>query len=1191
MDKKAIKNFAIEARKKLINDIIYHASLLGITSERIIDPVKKAEGMEVYDIGGSNPYTIFDDTIELRKNLVQQIKEKGFDNVVEEVAYTWFNRIIAVRFMEVNNYLPTNVRVLSSEIKDKIEPDIVTEAPDIDLDFSEEEKENIYQLKDENQLDELFRLLFIKQCNNLNEILPELFEKTSDYTEILFSISFTDKDSIIRQLIDLVDEIDFFGQVEIIGWLYQYYNTELKNTTFKELKRGIKIRKERIPAATQLYTPDWIVRYMVENSLGRLWLEKQPETKIKENWKYFLEEPEQEQEVQLEIEKIRKASKNLKPSEIKIIDPAIGSGHIIIYAFEVLMDIYTSVGYTEKDAALSILKHNIYGLDIDNRAYQLALFAVLMKARAYDKNILEKSIRPQILPIQESGAIKIELIDFIANGDINIKNNLEHLIKIFADAKNLGSLIKVTNMDFNIIINRIKTVCNSEFQDFKSIKLKKDTIEKIVPIIKQAIILSQKYDVVITNPPYMGHRSMNKNLSAYLKSNYPNSKTDLFAAFIEKCQCMVSDNRYVAMITQQAFMFLSSYEKLRRKFLEKTIVNMIQLGARAFEEIGGEVVQTTSFILQNNNISYYKANYIDLVNLNSQKKKEMAFFNEDNLYVSIQEQFQKIPGSPIAYWISENASKISEESKKFEDYANTRAGMITGNNELFIRLWYEISISKMGIGLKTREEAINSQKKWFPYNKGGEFRKWYGNNEYVVNWENDGFFMRNLKDKSGKIPAHAFNLDYIFKENVTWNSLSSYKFAARYTDFGFLYDASGSFADVKNDLIKYTLAFLCSIVTFYFLSAMNPTLNFQKGNISNLPFVLSKEHKNRIDKLVSYNINISKRDWDNFETSWGFKVHPFIQYSNNTEEIDLCSAFLNWDEFTKNQFSLLKTNEEELNRIFIEIYNLHGDLNPEVDNKDVTIRRANLERDIKSLISYAVGCIFGRYSLDEEGLIFAGGPWDHSKYKKLIPDDDNIIPILDNEYFEDDIVGKFIEFIKLTFGEKNLEKNLDFIAEVLKKRGTTSREIIRNYFLTDFYKDHLKTYKKRPIYWLFDSGRNNGFKALIYMHRYEPDLVARVRIDYLHKTQKALETAIANNERILENSTNATEKAKAVKARDKLVKQLEETRQYDLALAHVANQKIEIDLDDGVKVNYAKFQGVQVSTESKITKINLLKKI
>ncbi|AUB59809.1 restriction endonuclease [Methanobacterium subterraneum] len=1189
MDKKAIKTFAIESRKKLIEEVKYQASLLGITAKGIAEPVEKAEGIEVYDIGASNPNTIYDEAIKQRKNLVKRINEKGFDNVVEEVAYTWFNRIIAIRFMEVNDYLPTRVRVLSSETEGKIEPDIVTEASHIDLDFTEEEIEQIYLLKNNNKLDELFRLLFIKQCNKLNEILPELFEKTTDYTELLLSISFTNEEGVVRQLIDNISEEDFNDQVEVIGWLYQYYNTELKDDTFKQLKKRVKISKERIPAVTQLFTPDWIVRYMVENSLGRLWLEYHPDSNLKDNWIYYLEEAEQEPEVQIELAKIREESKNLKPEDIKVIDPAMGSGHILIYAFDVLMQIYTSAGYSDKDAAESILKNNLYGLDIDDRAYQLAYFAVMMKGRSFNRKIFTKNVEPQICAIQESNKITDELINFVADGDLNIQKDLRYLVETFKDAKEYGSIIDVNQLNFNYILNRVNEIKTDYGADLKTMKLKESVINILLPILKQSEIFANNYDIVITNPPYMGKNGMDKNLIDYLKLNYPKTKSDLSTVFIEKTLNMCKNGGYMSMINIPVWMFLSSYEDLREIIIKfKTFINMLHFGRGIF----GSDFGTTSFIIKNQYINGYKATYRQLFEkksaVDSIKQKKSWFFEErDDKYIINQNNFLKIPGNPIAYRANENLLDAFVNGKELSTLADAKQGLATADNNRFLRFWYELDIFKCGFDFKDPISAKNSQMKWFPYNKGGDFRKWYGNQEYMVNWENDGFEIKNIYDKKGKLRSRPQNTQFYFLESLSWSKVTIGTIAFRYYSYGFLFDVAGCSIFLKQNKY-YLLGFLNSKVCEEILSFVSPTVNYEVGHISALPLIQSVEEEESIIKIVKENINIAKEDWDSFETSWNFNIHPLLTFDRHHIE----RAFNEWKSFKQDIFSKLKSNEININKSFIDIYNVNGDISPDVEDKYVTLNKADLLKDVKNFISYSVGCMLGRFSLDEQGIIYAGGQWDPLKYTIFVPDDDNIIPILDTEYFEDDIVGQFVEFVKVTFGEETLEENLDFIAQALKNKGTTSREVIRNYFLTDFYKDHVKTYKKHPIYWLFDSGRDNGFKALIYMHRYEPDLVARIRTDYLHKTQKALETTIAHNDRIIETSTSASEKSKAVKAKNKLVKQLEETKKYDEALAHIANQKIEIDLDDGVKVNYAKFQGVEVSKEGKkITKIDLLKKL
>ena len=1172
MDKTAIRTFAINSRKKLMEDVEYKMSLVGINKDSISEPISSADGIETFQIGGSTN-SIYDEDISKRDQLVREVKLKGFENVVEEVAYTWFNRIIAIRFMEINNFMPTKTRVLSSETPGKIEPDIITEAFDIDLDYTQEDKELIFKLKDENKLDELFRFLFIKQSNKLNEILPGLFEKTDDYLELLLNISFTNEEGVVRQLIDTIPEEDFGSQVEIIGWLYQFYNTELKDETFANLKKRIKISKERIPAATQLFTPDWIVKYMVENSVGRLWLEGHPNEELKSKWKYYVEEAEQEPEVEQQLIALRKESEILKPEDITIIDPCMGSGHILVYVFEVLMDIYVSEGYTEKDACESILKYNLYGLDIDKRAYQLAYFAVLMKARKYNRRILTKNISPLLCSIEETNSISEEFIDELISQDKSIESDLRYLISSFKDAKEYGSILNIKNIDFDKILGVIFNFeTNNNLNKFKF----QNEINLLKNIVNQAKLLSKKYDVVVTNPPYMGKNGMNSNLKDHIKSNYPLTKTDLFAVFLEKGLEMVKEHGFNCMVTMQSWMFLSSFEKFRKKLMETTTIsNLLHMDNMVMRiAFGTSATLFRKINLLNYNSTFYhvKLSYVENDIVNS------AFFNDKNRYLIKQNNFDKIPGSPIAYWVDDNLVECFNNTK-LESLGSVKQGLATADNNRFLRFWYEVDFNKIGFSSKTCDESEKTGKKWFPYNKGGSFRKWYGNQEYVINFENNGFELENFEK------ANISNREYQFNQSISWSRISSSKISFRDYPDGFLFD-SASCSIFLNNLIskKYILGFLNTEISQKILNCIAPTLNYQAGDISLIPIKFDKEFENEINFIVNDNIKISKKDWDNYETSWNFISHPFLEYSSNL----IRNNFKNWEYYKNNEYNLLKDNEIKLNKLFSRIYRV----NAETMNNQISIKKASLNEDIKSFISYSIGCMFGRYSLDNEGLQFAGGKFDLSKYTTFIPDDDNIIPVLDSEYFEDDIVGKFIEFVKICFGEKKLEENLDFIANALAKNKKPSREKIREYLLKNFFHDHKKTYKKCPIYWQFSSGKENGFNCLVYMHRYEPSLVARIRTDYLHKTQKAIEQAIANCDNIINHSSSNKEITKATKDKNKLQKQLKETQEYDEALAHIANQNIEIDLDDGVKVNYAKFQNVEVSKEGKKSKkINLLKKL
>lgn len=1148
MNKTTIKNFAVWARNKLIAEITYNAGLLGITDTAIAEELDgSTNSLKFYDIGTKEPVKIQGKKISQRKSLAEKIKAKAkdlpykeaFEYVMEEVAYTWFNRLIAIRFMEVNDYLPSGVRVLSSESKGKKEPDMVTNPFDTDIEFSNDDMEYMQTLKD----DDKFRFLFIKECNKLHDYLPELFEEIDNYTEILLPISFTDEDGIVYHLVNDISEDDFGEQVQIIGWLYQYYNSEPKDKVFANLKKNVKISKENIPAATQLFTPDWIVRYMVENSLGRLWVDGHADYD-KSEWKYYLDEAEQEESVKVQLDSIKAEYKGISPESMKFIDPCMGSGHILVYAFDVLMQIYVSQGWSERDAAVSIIENNLYGLDIDKRAYQLAYFALMMKGRSCNRRFLNSDRKSNLCYFSDMGGVIGENIH---------EPKLRTFAHMFENADTYGSLLEVKPCDIDEITRLIK---NMELTMFNEGYL--DKLEKMVSAYK---ILSQRYDVVTTNPPYMGSSGMNAQLSDFVKKNYPDSKSDLFACFIEECGKLVKNHGYYAMITQHAWMFLSSYENLRKKLMQKTTVNMAHLGARAFDEIGGEVVQTTAFVMTGHIVDY-KGTYARLVDIVGENEKREAFLSEENRYTAKQENFSKIPGSPVAYWVSENFVRAFEKNN-LKNHVNAVKGLDTCDNDTFTRMWYEIERRKLSLEKKDTIETFTH--KWYPYCKGGGYSKWYGFMERVVNWENDGAILRNLRDKNGKIKSRPQNIRYYFKEGLTWSTITSYKLSLRYMN-NCIFGGGGS-AMFCNDKLYYYLGFINSCVTEYALSLLNPTLNFLVGDILSLPIIEDEINVLPIEKLVKENVNISKNDWDSFETSWDFEKHPLICGEKTIEK-----AFEKWQSECSERFNKLKANEEELNRIFIDIYGLQDDLTPEVEDKDVTVRKADLQREIKSLISYAVGCMFGRYSLDIDGLTYAGGEWDESRYTSFIPDSDNCIPITDTDYFSDDIVTRFVEFVKVVYGADTLEENLKFIADALGNKGLTSRNVIREYFLKDFMKDHIKIYQKRPIYWLFDSGKQNGFKALVYMHRWNHDTIGNVRVEYLHKLQRIYDRVIEDLQDTIDNSDNSKDIAKAEKQKDKITKQLKETRDYDEKIAHLALMQIDIDLDDGVKVNYEKVQ-------------------
>lgn len=1210
MNKTAIKNFAIWARNKLIADIIYKAGLLGITGKEIKNPLPQStKDVQFFDIGTKEPYSITGVEIVQRRKLAEAIQQKAkqsdyktaYKVVIEEVAYTWFNRLIAVRFMEVNDYLPTRIRVLSSESSTKIEPDMVTSPFDADLDYSPYEKDRIMQLKNENLLDELFRMLFIKQCNALNAILPELFEKTNDYTELLMNVSFTDKDGVVYRLVNDIREDDFNvekeGQVEIIGWLYQYYNTEPKDETFALLKKNVKITKERIPAATQLFTPDWIVSYMVENSLGRLWLERERASSGLTDeylnaayfgWKYYMEEAPQEPEVEAELAKIREEYKSIKPEDIKVIDPCMGSGHILVYAFDVLMQIYERCGYSQRDATKSILENNLYGLDIDNRAYQLAYFAVMMKARQYNRRIFNGDTKCNLYAIQESNGINREHLKYFGAGmdekELNIaKFYMQGLFDTFADAKEYGSLLEVENYNWQLLYRFIENVNINNQMTFDAVGIN-DTQKQLSLFFKIGFIIAQKYDVVITNPPYMGNSGMDSKLSDYLKGNYPNSKMDMFSCFIEKCYRFAKHYGFISMITMESWMFLSSFEKFRSYILNNSsIINMTHM---PYLGKGGTSLGisfgTVAFSIKKATIANYTSryNYVRYFETNDSGIPLSFPTNNERLSQTKQDRFGIIPGSPIAYWVHDSVYFAYLSGKRIGDIGEAKQGLATGDNERFIRIWYEVSYDSISFDTTDVHETYSKNTKWYPYNKGGEYRKWYGNQDFVVNWENNGIEIRNFKNSDGKLNSRPQNIQYYFKPCCTWSLTNSRAFGARIKEAGFIFDINGMSLFVDDKYLYYVLAFLCSNVCSYLMKINNPTFASQAGDIAKLPFIIDETKLGTINALVVNNIQIARENWDSKETSWGFSSHPLTRFSVNK----IKEAFIHWEQQQNNRIDATERNEVELNHIFNKIFNVHD--KECFITQPVTLYVPHMGSSIKEFLSYAVGCMFGRYSLDFDGIAYAGGEWDDSKYSTFIPDKDNIIPITDEEYFEDDVVGLFCAFLKKTFGEETLEENLDFIAKALGNKGNSSREIIRNYFLKDFYKDHCKIYQKRPIYWLFDSGKADGFKALIYMHRYNEDTIGNLRIDYLHRMQRVYESEIARMQGTIDSSSNGREVTAATKRKEKLIKQLKETKEYDEKIAHLALSRIAIDLDDGVKVNYEK---VQTGTDGK--KLEVLAKI
>lgn len=1147
MNKNAIKKFATEARRELISRVGQRALKYGISDKEVGNPNDDS-------VGG---HLLSSTEKKQRAALIERIKEKGYDQVMEEVAYTWFNRFSALRFMEVNGYLPTRVRVFTDE-NNSFKPQILTEAIHMELDGLDIEK--VYAYKEANDDDELYKYLLITQCNALNSLLPGMFQKISDYTELLFPDNLLREGSVVHQMIELIDEEDWKDAVQIIGWLYQYYNSEKKDDVFAALKKNVKITKENIPAATQLFTPDWIVRYMVENSLGRLWVEGHPNDELKSNWKYYLEEAEQEPEVQAQLATIREEYKALKPEDILCIDPCSGSGHILAYMFDVLVEIYEAYGVDTRSAVASIVENNIYGLDIDDRAAQLSYFTVMMKACQYDKRFLRRKLQPHVYAIVESNHVDPNVVDYFCNGDAKLKEAMDTIIEELHDAKEYGSIITVSQQDWDALHARFE-----EIQNERVMSIYTDEALGLKTLVQVAEALAQKYDVVVTNPPYLGGKKLDTKMLSFLEEQCSTGKYDLYSSFIIRCSFFAKKARYIAMITQQGWMFLPTYEKLRRNMLDYNLVDMAQLGTRAFEEIGGEVVQTTTFVFRKQQIPNYKSVFVRLTDYENEEKEE--HFRDINLRYNVStDLFQKIQGKPMAYWGTEKTYDLFSDKPLLREYVDTKQGLKSSDDKRFFRYWPEVNLKNIEFHAFSQELAESSSKRWFPLNKGGRL-KWYGDYWHLINWENDGYEIKEYARKLYRSATRTItSIDYYFKESISWPKITSEP-VFRLIPKGFIFSDAGSAMFYESSVRNYLLGFLNTVIVAPLTKMLNPTVNLGVGDMLKIPFILEASKQDSVNEIVDTNIQLSKSDWDSFETSWDFQHHPLLRKVSTIAE-----AFELWQVECDDRFNQLKANEEELNRIFIDIYGLQDELTPEVEDKDVTVRKADLERDIKSFISYAVGCMFGRYSLDVEGLAYAGGDWDASKYPTFAADKDNIIPICDDEYFEDDIVGRFVKFVEVVYGKDTLEENLNFIADGLGGNGQP-KDVIRNYFLNGFYKDHCKMYQKCPIYWMFDSGKKNGFKCLIYMHRYQLDTLARIRTDYVHEQQARYRTAIEDFENRMANASTS-ERVKLNKQVNKLSDQAREIHEYEEKIHHLADQMISIDLDDGVKKNYAKFQDV-----------------
>ena len=1181
MDKRLLQTYAVWAKDNLEQQVEVSLKTLGINGDNDFRQAKRNGDYTIID-GDPNSYPA--DLYGKRREIINQIRLKGYKNIIEEFAYTWFNRFVALRFMELHDFIPHGFRVLSST-GGSIEPDILKNLAlvkdDLKLDM------NICaQLKGQNKTEELFRYILICQCNALSDILPMLFSRDLGYMELLLPKSLLIGETVLTKLIDIPEE-NFMNDVEIIGWFYQFYVSN-RRQEFREAKT---VTKELLPTLTQVFTTDWIVRYMAENSLGRLWMESYPQSSLRNSMQYYVDSPEQTEEAQKKLEEQK--YKNVNPEDIRIIEPCCGSGHILVYVMDMMYKMYEEKGYNKRDIPTLILKNNLVGLDVDKRAAQMASFSLVMKARTQNNRFFRQEYYtlPQVFELQDS--LLLESQNYRKHmKELNVFSDKEitavsELVKTFENAKTVGSLIKIPTMDYTIIEGVIEKLEQQVVPTTFNMEFVIDGVARLKALLIQARHLSAKYDVMITNPPYIGVSKLEAKPKEYLSANYPDSKSDMFAMFMEVS--FVKACGFRAIVNPDSWMFLSSYESLREKiYSTQPIITMMHLGLGAFDAM----VQTTAFVLRSIPATI-RGKYFRFIN---SKEKESDFLNKTQALISISssEEFRKIPGAPVAFWVGESFINTFVVGKRMDSIVTPKQGLATANNDLFLRLWYEVNSHSLAIGEHVASD-LSKTYKWIPYNKGGEKRNWYGNYDYVVNWENNGYGIKHNFDDKGKLRSRPQNTDYYLREAITWNDITTGGFSIRFRCAGSIHDVTGMSAFCnETKTLKLILGLLSTKLADYYFKVLNPTIHLQIGNFCSFPVLRFDNYYSCVLEKVEECLAASKRDWDSFETSWDFQYHPLIllpcekteaersQFAKSRMEklSSLGWHYERWSEECQARFNVIKADEEELNRIFINIYGLEGELTPEVEDGAVTVRLADRERDVKSLISYLVGVVMGRYSLDVSGLAYAGGEWDNSKYITYQPDDDGIVPIYRGIGMEDGLTAQLIRLLKLIYGEDSYRQNMDFIAESIGRNNNESSEEALNRYLNDgFFVDHLKIYQKRPIYWLFSSGKNSGFKCLVYMHRYTSDTLARINSRYFLPESTRLKNDLEELTGRLARA-EGRDRTRLERERQKLAASYNEAIEYGQVLDHMANQYIEIDLDDGVKDNYAKFQSVEMVTDS-----------
>lgn len=1198
MNKSNLKAYAPQARRDFIAAVTARANLLGVSAKAISS--SELRGDIAIIEGREWPTKV----AVQRGKLIERIKRDGFDQTVDSVAYTWFNRIAALRYMELHDYLDHGWRVLSS--RDGGLPEILSHGADAHLSGLDKAKAHDMQLAG-NQDNELYKLLLVAQCNELSRSMPFLFEHIDDETELLLPENLLRTDSIIAKLVASVPDEDW-EQVEAIGWLYQFYIGEKKDEVI-----GSVVKSEDIPAATQLFTPNWVVQYLVQNSVGRLWLMANPASTLKSDWPYYIEPAEQTLEVQAQFNDLIKTrmaedAGGLNPETITVLDPACGSGHILVEAYELLKAIYLERGYRLRDIPRLILEKNLYGLDIDDRAAQLAGFALIMKARADDRRLFDDTITLNVMALQESegiddvalantvfdAAITLEGGDALSNGELfgggqlatqhssGLKcNDVRELIQFFAHAKTFGSLLSVPTLlttklgKLDTLLQQVKDKGNSLAQSYAS-QIRE---HYLLP----ALTLAKQYDSVIANPPYMGSKGMNAVLKDFAKKQFINSKSDLFAMFIERGFGWCKPSGFNSMVTMQSWMFLSSYEVMREKLLaERTVSSFLQIGYNSFPEINSKIAQACAFSIAATHVHGFVGRYVNLNAAPQSADKNQVFIERTSELVHDirQEDFKKIPGAPLSYWVPNSVRLLFETATLLSDFAKPRAGLATGDNTQFQRLWFEVAIDQIGFSVGAASETLQMKTKWYPCNSGGAFRKWYGNAETVVNWENDGSEIRNFKGKLGQIASRAQNTECYFKRGVTWTKLGTGSFAARYSPGGFVFDDTGRSAFVnEEDDIWLLLSLMCSSPASFILGLLNPTMSFTSGDIARLPIFRPKNFDLKIPETAA---SIAKDDWNNSETSWDFSSFPLIK--KDTRGINLPDSWSRWNKYCEKCICEMQELEAKNNLLWTEAYGLHDVLSSEVHEDQITLARADREKDCQRLISYAIGCMMGRYSLDETGLIYAqadNSGVDANRYLTFPVDADGIIPLTDELWFDDDAANRVREFLLAVWGAETLDDNVAWLAESLGiKANETPEETIRRYVSANFYKSHLQTYKKRPIYWLFSSGKQGAFQAVVYLHRYNEGTLSRMRAEYVVPLTAKIAARI-------ELVTKDAEQTSSVGSRSKIQKQIEVLRKkqaelltYDEKLRHYADMRIKLDLDDGVKVNYGKFGDLLAEVKS-----------